>query len=197
MRINQILLIPGAGHSDDFGQYHRGASTERIAEVDVVDSYVQTLADILDEYQIRHEVLPTRKPPGIPAAARLSTNESNTLKMELSVGFFIVGRYGKPRERNETIVEYSGEFIRPIAEMMCESLSEYGRCCSYGHRTCNPILNKDLAEGCIRVKPFAINGPDVDVFAEHAPAMGKGLGLAIVEALRVSGEASRGAPARL
>lgn len=179
MRINSILLIPGAGHGD--GQYSRGQTTDLLCEADVVDSYLMTLVEYLEEYQIRYSVADTRKPPGIPPRERMSVNDPNTLRIELSVGYFIVGSCGKPRGRNESLVEFSGAEMLPIAETICAFLSEWGKCGSYGHRVSNPILNKEMAEGCIRIKPFAINGPDAEVYGARCGFLGRDIAMALIE----------------
>ena len=189
MLVSKVLVVPGAGHCGH--SYTRGPYTDMLAEVDVVDLFLDPFLDRLEEYNLRHDVAPTRKPPGIPQELRLAENEVNTLKIEMSVGYFDVSSpYAKPRGRNESTVEYAGDCLA-IAEVICECLSEWGRVCSFGHIVRKPI-KADFAEGCIRIKPFAINGPDVDMFAKRSAVLGEELGLAL--ALSLS-DAKRGKPA--
>jgi hypothetical protein len=177
MKINSVLVIPGAGHSDDAGNYTRGVAIDSLAEVDVVDVYGRVLLDILEEYGIRYDVAPTRKAPGVREVDRLSGIPENTLALDLRVGYF--HRY---RKLQESVVEYGQDDLKSLANLLSETVGEWGKCCAWGHRTTDV---GPLAVSCsaIRISPFSLNGPDASVYLRRLEPLGREIGLVLVEYL--------------
>jgi hypothetical protein len=190
-RINTLILIPGAGWSDDTGRFTRGASVDAISESDVVDIYLGPLAEYLDECNVRYEILPTRKHPGVPESARLVLEHPNTVQIDLRCGFT---RWdGDRRKHNESTVYYAGAWVKPLAARICEGLGEWGRCTSFGHREGAPREFEGPA-GALRILPFCLNGPDAQQYLSRLAVLGKELALSIVDYLCISGECQRSGP---
>lgn len=190
-KINSILLIPGAGWSDATGRFSRGATVDAIAEVDVVDLYLGPLYDYLEECNVRVEILPTRKTPGVSEDARLLLEYPGTVQIDLRCG--LTRWDGEKRKHNESIVFYSGRHVRRMADRIAEGLGEWGRCSSFGHRE-GDAREFDAAPGSIRILPFCLNGPDAQAYLSRLDALGKELGYAVVQYLGGTGEAQRSGP---
>lgn len=174
MPISKVVIIPGAGHFPETG-FTRGHSLPHISELDVIDIVTRTFSEALEEFMVQHEVLPTRRHPGLSKAER-ETVEPCSVAVEIGLSWF-----NRPRQNNESEIE-SGVGAVGIAGALAETLTEWGRCCSYGHRTQRPRgIN---TPGLIRVKLFALNGVDADVYLTRLAQIGREMGQCLAVALR-------------
>ena len=172
MPLTKVCILPGAGHHPT--GYERGVVIDSIAEVDAIDIIVRTLQETLEDHMLHTEVLPTRKKPGLSKLER-ETVEPCSITIELGLSWFT-----RHRSCNESEVYY-GPGTQRVAELICEALSEWGRCAHFGHRTQNP--REIDPPGLVRVRLFALNGPDAGVYLGRLSEAGKDLGGAIAQAL--------------
>jgi hypothetical protein len=191
-----VIVFPGAGFCDTAGKFTRGVSIDSTSEVDVVNRYMQTFVEILDEYNICHDIIPTRNPPGVPLDTRLRDEKPNCVQVELTVGFFPARSESSRRTYNESRVEFHGDTVRPLADLLAEVLGEWGRCCAYGHRAQKPRESNDICEGSIRILPFSLNGPESGTYLRRLVELGNELGICFVEHFHDTGSAKSGHMAR-
>lgn len=195
-RINQILLIPGAGWSSDDGTYTRGHAVPSIAEVDIVDICLRSVVDIFEEYGVRYSVLPTRSQPGVKTSERGRHCDPHTLLVDLSIAWF-----ARPRTTNESFVCFHDRHGESVAQIVCDALSDWGNCSAFGHRVCVPKLSEKhpaiVHEGClgVHIEPFAINGPRGAEYLPRLNELGRDLGHALTEWMVTRGANRASAPA--
>lgn len=190
-RVHSVLIVPGYGHSDSFGGYDRGQVVGRYCELDVVDGYLEPLCDELDSDGVRFEVMDTRSRPGVPAGKRAAKIEGHRLVLHLCAGF----DKDPPQAKNLSRVFYRNTGSKDIAEEIAESVSEWGQCFVFGHRTANPSQQSEdplldvpntLA---VRIEPFILNGPDADEYMRRLPQLGICLARAVAGYLMTRNQA--------
>ncbi len=177
MRIHEIILIPGAGHSGH-GLYERGHIVEAYAEVDLVDVYARTIREELDNSLIRYRVVNTRKAPGTPLGARHNDVFPHCLPLDLTVGWN-EGKV-KPLHNHSAISAHPNAPARLVAQL-AETLRHWGGLYVHGHRCLEPTEKKTAG---ITLAPFVINGRHADGYAKHLDKLGRDLGRVIVDFLR-------------
>lgn len=189
MRIHEVVLVPGCGHSTDTGEYDRGRSIARISEVDAVAIYARALAEELEAENIRYRVLPTHEKPGIRYSERHTHVGEKNLVMHLRVGFH---KISKPNELkyNVSHVFYGNKDDSFLARVVSDCLNDWGNCSSFGHRRANPgpdyedlVISNPKNKG-IRIEPFIINGPNLDDYFMRLSHLGRDLGRCISFFLR-------------
>lgn len=191
--MHQVLVVPGRGHSDDEGLFDLGRCIGRYSELDVIDGYVSSLVDELENDGIRYQVLPTRQRPGIRAGERFLHVEQFTLVLHLCAGW----AEGDAPAKNASSVFFGGGTggARDLAEALSDAMGDWGQCYVFGHRTTKPgRLKTDTLLGvpdtiAARVEPFALNGADVEEYMRRLPALGEALGRAVSGFLMSRGQA--------
>ena len=189
-RVNQVVIIPGFGHSNPEGEFDPGREMEGFREVDLIDVICRPLQETLEEYAIRNRVLETRKPPGHSPDTLAEQIEPYTLILHIRLG--IMDRKNK---RNVSQVWYGSRYSLQIADAVLDCLSDWGNCTVFGHRTANPKLNEsdgllalDQCHG-LRIEPFALNGPDISDYVNRLARCGYETGLLLSNYLRQRDEA--------
>lgn len=177
-----VTVIPSAGHSDDSGKYTRGRSVDTTSEVDIVDQYTRTVSETLEEYGISFKVMETRKAPGVKESERPSRVDSNSMVLELAVGWFETN----PKKNRSEIYYYSKK-SKKLAAMVADAIGDWGRCTSYEHVTCCPkeAVTKIGNDG-IRVEPFALNGPNYADYLPRMASLGRALAMSVIEFIKTS-----------
>jgi hypothetical protein len=173
MAICKVNIIPGAGWYPS--GYSRGHAIDSIAEVDAIDIVVHSLEETLSEFMLHAHVMPTRKKPGMSDTDREMV-EPCCCSIDLGLSWF-----DRKRQNNESEIE-AGCGVGMVASAIGEALTEWGRCCSFGHRTQRP--RGIGTPGLIRIKLFALNGPDADVYLGRLVQVGREIGLAVAGSLK-------------
>ena len=183
MQPTKIVIVPSCGHTDNSGHFDRGHTLPNLAEVDLVDMIVAPLCEFLEEYGVRHEVMPTRKHPGVAAALRAEQVYPGSVVVEIAAGWF-----PQPRTRNYSQVMFGSGHIsnNSLAEIFSDQLAEWGSCAVYGHRSCNPKRSDDALLNVpdtvsVRIEPFALNGPDIDCYMRRVRYLGQDLAHVLIE----------------
>lgn len=176
-RIHEIVLIPSAGHLGP-GVYTRGHTVDAMAEVDLVDQYVRSLVDELDQSSIRYRVVPTRKCPGIEPGRRYdSTAEAKSLPILCTIGWD--KSVNKSADANRSAVRFSGSVPSALAYGLVETMAHWGSLYVHGHRQSTPVQDQSLPG--IVLEPFRINGPSAMQYAARLDKLGRDLGRFIVD----------------
>jgi hypothetical protein len=196
MRVHQVVLVPGYGHSSDSGEYERGRVAGALAEVDIINGYLPSLMDELDIEDIRWTILDTRTRPGVRTAARPAAVEPFSLVVHCLAGW---SDKTIKNGKNHTQVAYSQESSFQLADELAESIGQWGHCWAHGHKTANPRKVEDallsVAETkAVAIEPFLLNGPDVDAYVRRLDELGVVVARAIAEHLKTRSQAIRGRP---
>lgn len=179
MRVSEVVIVPSVSRE---GQ---GRLFGKFSEFDVVNGYVTTLCENLEEDRVNFRVL--REGENI---------YPNSLVLYCSSGFL---EKKSKSERNCTIVNYKTPSSVPFAETVVEALSDWGKCyVDYKHKASNPIkldghniLNEAAAVEntiAISVQPFHINGPNSGEYMKRLPSLGKILSTCVYDFLLSRGE---------
>lgn len=161
--------IAGVSVILDFGPGHitrRGETHGHYSQSDVIDEYGRSLIDEMENEAVRLHMPDTRRPPGLTETQRFMESPGNYLPLIVSSDWF-----AKPRMHNSSTVEYRGEQYFKLCKLICEGLSEWGRCYVWGHRVSQPVPVEG-AYDFIRIKPFAINGPHADEYLKRLDQLG-------------------------
>lgn len=156
-----------------------------MSQADVVDIYGKRLNEELDYENVRTKFIDTRRAPARTVDERLAEVPQNYIPIFLSCDW-----HARGREHNASVVEFSGEQYYRMAESICFSLSEWGRCYVWGHRVSRPVATEGKTD-YIRVKPFALNGPHADEYLKRLDKLGEDMGRAIGEYLADRGQGLR------
>lgn len=198
MRIHEVLIVPSAGYSAADGTYTRGLAFKNLSELDIVDNYVRSILDELDEASIRHRVLNVRMPPGVPEGLRHSGVQPNTLVLHCRV-HWTTGKVISNKSR--TFYGHGG--ISELAHVVSQSMSHWGHTyASFGHQAANPVQDLEDPLLCvtgasgIRVEPFAINGPNSQEYAAWLPQLGRDIGRAVADYVIAKDLAARCKPSQ-
>lgn len=185
IRVNQIILAPHRGHSNDLGEYDRGHDSGPIAEVDVLQQLCQAIEHEFDDYGLRWYTLDVFRRPGVRYADRPMKIEPHSIVLDLRCGW-----YKSPRSRNMSAVWYGNNATHLLAERFHEALSEWGACTNFGHRVAipkldgnQPIIGRQHIHG-VRMDLFAMNGPEVDSYCRRLRELGRDLAVVVVDFLR-------------
>ncbi len=165
-----ISVVPdwGLGHPEP-----RGHTVAGYSQSDVVDAYAATLNEELENENVRSLPVNTRRAPALAPLERFGAIGSGYVAILCSCDF-----YTRDRTTNTSVVEFSGAHLSQLAQRISEALSEWGRCSSFEHRGSHPVgLNE--RQSFIRIKPFALNGPNADVYLRRLDALGIAVGRAI------------------
>ncbi len=162
----------------------RGESTGMQSQADIVDSYGLRLNDELDYENVRTHYIDTRKAPVRTEEERLKEVPDGFVPIFVSCDW-----HGRKRDTNSSTVEFAGEYFR-LADALCFAMSEWGKCTAFGHRVSKPIV-LEADKGFIRIKPFALNGPNADQYIRRLDKLGEDLGRAIGEYLTILGQGLR------
>lgn len=152
---NKLILTPAATFRE------RGISIPAISEADVADIVLKTMDDTLEEFGISHERLFERREP-----------QTGDLVLEIGVCY-----YETKRLRNSSVVEYGEGVDFDLASRLGEALSDWGRCCSFGHQTAEP--RSISRPGHLILKLFAINGTDSEQYLCRLTNIGRELSQAV------------------
>ena len=177
--ITKIFIIPAAGHTDDDGNYSLGHSIGRENELRVVDRYLMTMTEVFGEYGLPFEVLDTRKKPGVKYSDRPSKIPPNSVVLDVAVGWTSANR-----SSNYSHVTYSDKRSHKLADLVSQSLFEWGKCSSFTHHVKNPSEAKNsLLDGQVgvRIEPFALNGHGVDDYLRRLGNLGIDIASAVIE----------------
>lgn len=171
MNVNDIVIVPGAGWASDDASYFRGPTLPLYSEVDLVDLVTPRLSDELNFLSLRAQTLNTRIKPGIKESERINYIQTSTLGIFLNMGFS-----KKPLKKNQTRITYGSDESKALAEELADIVSEWGRCCTFGHVRCAPVKDKSLDKGgtlAVRIEPFYLNGPNIDDYLRRISFLGK------------------------
>ncbi len=170
MKIHELLIIPGAGHAG-INSYDRGRITDNYAEVDLVDRYVETMIEELDQSLIRYRVVNTRKAPGTPLKERLKESHPHCLPVFCSVGW---NDSKKIRAiNNVSVVTSAPQVPIKITAGIADILGHWGRLYVHGHKA-SPAVDPDI-EG-VRIEPFQLNGRHAAEYITHLGKLGRDVG---------------------
>ena len=175
-RIHEILIIPAAGHGGP-GVYSRGATIDTLAEVDIVDQYVRSLVDELDQSSIRHRVVPTRRAPGTPENSRFDLVQDHILPIVCSVGWD--PSKNKLSSANISTVRFGLDMPHAFAAGLVDAMAHWGSLYVHGHRRSTP-LGAEGVRGIV-LEPFRINGPSALQYAAKLDKLGRDLGRYIAD----------------
>lgn len=153
--INQYLLVPAANFRE------RGVSIPSISEADIADLVIRSASETLDELGIRHSRY---------------WDHVDVQPGDLAIDFG-VGYYTTKRTTNESSVAFGAG--GDLAELLSETLSEWGRCCSFGHRVSRPI--EDYKPQRIKLSLFAVNGPDAEQYLCRLTDLGRQIAATIAD----------------
>lgn len=178
MRIHDILIVPAAGYSSPSGAYTLGKAFGNLTEMDLVDKYVHALTDELDDAGIRWRSLPVRKPPGVPEDKRHEGIFSNTLVLHCCLGWMT-----KCSKVNKSKLYFSKGSHHELPDLFSEAMAHWGQIyVSHGHQggkptidEADPLLRIPESIG-IRVEPFMLNGPELDLYVVQLQRLGRDLG---------------------
>lgn len=160
------------------GLYTRGHSVDAMAEVELVDQYVRSLVDELDQSSIRYRVVPTRRQPGVPPEHRYDgIDESHALPILCSIGWD--KSVNKSAATNASSVRFHGSVPSALAFGLVDAMAHWGALYAHGHRRSTPVQD-DNARGII-LEPFRINGPDAALYAARLDRLGRDLGRFIAD----------------
>lgn len=151
---NHILLCP-------VSLRERGVSIPSICEADIGDIVCRAMSETLEEFGVRHSRHWEKVDAGVG---------------ELALDFAI-GYHSKQKSFNESVVEYGA--AGDLAELLAETLSEWGRCCSFGHQVKTPKGGYTL--GRIRLSLFVVNGPDADQYLCRLTDLGRQMAQTIAD----------------
>lgn len=177
MRIHEVLIVPGLGHLGP-GVYDCGNAVGSMIEVDLIDKYVASIADELDNAAIRHRIAPTRKAPGFTPAERLEGIYPHTLILHCRIGW--TDKRGKTANNVSDVYYTPG--ARNLAQGMSEVFESWGNLYVYGHRVAKPeedtedtLLSIPGTWG-VRLEPFRLNAPHALEYARWLDKLGRDIG---------------------
>lgn len=170
-RIHEIVIIPAAGHGGP-GVYSRGRTVDALAEVDLVDHYVRSLVDELDQSSIRYRVVQTRKAPGTPELLRFDGSDVSILPLVCSVGWD--SSVNKLSAFNGSMVRFGLDMPGVLASGLVDTLAHWGSLYVHGHRRSTP-LGTEGVRGIV-LEPFRINGPNAMIYAAKLDKLGRDIG---------------------
>ncbi len=178
MRVHEILIYPGLGHYG-CGVYNRGNAVGSLVEVDLIDTYVQAMADELDNSAIRHRIATTRRAPGIPTAERAEGIFPHTLVVHCRMGW---NEAKKVKAAHNISQVYYGPESAPLARQIAEVVGHWGGLYVFGHKTAQAISDDEdelLAvpnTWGIRLEPFQLNAPKAEEYAMRLGQLGRDVG---------------------
>jgi hypothetical protein len=178
-------MISGVSVIFDWGAGLRGESIGMYSQADIVDVYGTRLNEELEYENVRLQPVDTRKAPFRNEMQRLDDVPANFVPLFLSCDW-----HPKPRQANCSTVEYSGDAYFKLADALCFGIAEWGRAYVFGHRVSRPTLVKG-ERPFVRVKPFALNGPNADEYILRLDKLGQDMGRAIGEYLSGIGQGIR------
>lgn len=170
-RIHEILIIPAAGHGGP-GCYSRGHTVDAYAEVDLVDHYVRSLIDELDQSSIRHRLVPTRRAPGTSDEDRYDMAGVNVLPVVCAIGWD--ASINKVAAANTSTVRFSPDIPTTLASGLVDAMAHWGALYVHGHKRSTPVQSATV-RGLI-LEPFKINGPNANQYAARLDALGRDIG---------------------
>lgn len=171
-RIHEFLLIPGVGHFGP-GAYDRGHVMGNLIEVDLVDKYVATMADELDQSAIRHRICATRKAPGLSQEARFKDCFEYVLPVQCRIGWSHAKKI-KPIH-NQTTVYYGTDVPSAFAAELVDIIRHWGSIyVTHGHKAAAPVPTDGLRG--ISIEPFFLNGPNAPDYCRWLDKLGRDLG---------------------
>ncbi len=170
-RIHEILIIPAAGHGGP-GVYSRGATIDAMAEADLVDQYVRSLADELDQSSIRYRIANTRKAPGTPEGERCGVPGLNVLPVVCAIGW----NQAKNATAlfNSSLVKFAPDVSSVLASGLVQTMAHWGALYVHGHK-CSAPVQADSLRGLV-LEPFKLNGPNASLYAARLDALGRDIG---------------------
>lgn len=173
MRVNQVVVIPAFTNSGALGRY-----CGKTCEYDAVNAYVESLCEFLDHDRIRFELRPPdSREPILP----------NSLILHCSVGW---NKKDSKSKNNHSVVSYAQSSSKKFAEILLETVSEWGKCyadlghkCKENDKDRENILLRYIDTFSVSIEPFRLNGPNPDEYMRGAPTLGRMLAQAIFEFL--------------
>ncbi len=176
MRINQVVLVPGVprvgDHGHTFGHY---------SEKEAIYEYVESTLEHLEEDRVAASIHETG-----------GLIMPNTLLVHCFLG------WEKPNSKaksNIATIGFQGTEALPLANMLCESLSEWGKSyVDYHHKTANPRPEDQSPEGNLPgtigvfIRPFKLNGMQIDTYMRNADTLGRTIAYCVHEFILGRGE---------
>lgn len=172
----RVIIVPGLGFSGGSANYVRGGSIGKLSEIDVIDLYLPTLIDVLEQNRIMFDVENTRV-----AKCGSGYFPVNALIAHLKCGWIEPSK----RQTNITKSFYSTVGSKSFAYELGESVGEWGSCSVFGHQVANPakIANDSIITSehsiAASIEPFALNGPSAEIYCTRLPQLGRDIGICI------------------
>lgn len=186
MKIDRIIVEPGHGACNEEGKFDFGQRIDHLTEVECIQSIAQALEEELDLARVRFEILPTRHMPGVRPSARPARVPPNSLLVSIHTGW-----HSKPKAENSSLVFFSDDFSKTLAEALQGPLARWGGVSHPKHGSTQlrasmaPMLT--IPDVCaVQIEPFALNGPNAICYAQRLPQLGKLLGQVLSEFVSVS-----------
>lgn len=193
--ISQVFIVPGMGFSDENGSYDPGRAHRNIMEVDLIDEVTASLESELELENIRYQTLNTRKKPGFKLDERHKEVPPSSLVIHIRGGFYDNGK--NPAWFNGSAIFYGRSEDLKLAQVIADTMGDWGQCAVYGHKKSKPKLDQDdhliaakLSMPVFRIEPFFINGPNVDDYWKRISLLGRDLGLCLSGWLKERGFAA-------
>lgn len=196
MTISQVTLVPGCGFSDDLGGFDPGLSGGSFLEVDLISEITNWIEEELEPENIRCTVLETRRKPGFKLSERHEYIDKSSLVLHIRGGYFERENVNADAWYNGSAIYYRRPADLELADILMDTMGEWGHCAAYGHKKARPIIDKKdpilsrLDTPCFRLEPFFINGPNVDDYWRAIPELGRDIALAISQYLKERGFAN-------
>lgn len=156
MAPNKYLLIPASNFRE------RGVCIPAICEADVADLVLRAMSETLEEFSVASERYWDNVNPG-PGELAISVGVLYNQR-QIATNFSEIG-YGDGGEE--------------LASLLGETVSEWGRCCAFGHRVKNPKNTEQASR--IKLSIFALNGPGADQYLCRLTDLGRQLAQCVAD----------------
>lgn len=182
----RIIIDPGHGHCDAYGNFDPGHQIMNLHEVTLIDDVVADMSDILLHEGLPFDVLQTRKKPGIPPAER---PRAGAREIQIAIHF----GWAKTVARNGGTVYVAGPKDHALGQIIGDTLDKWGTqtCASYaGVRIVQanapnlPIYSEEAGTLGLQVEPFCLNAIDAIVYSARLRQLGASLGQVLAAYLR-------------
>jgi len=176
MRINQVVLVPSFHTISGEGQI-----SGRFSEREAVHGYMESTYEHLEEDRV---------------IVKIHDNTDVILPNTLLIHCYL--GWERPQSKakyNIATIGYIQTEVVPLAMLLCESLSEWGRSyVDYHHKTANPRLEESLplsdtqSTMSIVLRPFKLNGAESTVYMKNLETLGRTIAYCVNEFLLIRGE---------
>lgn len=182
-----IIILPDFGYYGS--DYVKGRCTLRYSQLDVINGYTPSLFDELDSEAVPHERIITDKKPSLTEKERMSAGGGAKTVIIPSCGWFS----GRKQQSNMSRIICSDHEVLAYASIIAEALYDWGHRYIYNHRMASPVIDKELAPyRAIKIEPFALNGPDTEIYLTKLKELGESIGVGISLCHRARGRMKYG-----